>query len=88
MMMIIAIAMIPVPTKTQLSNFLGTPGEDYFKGNPESLKILFQVIWWGKIHYFNIIHAFQTIHVMMTIVKPVLFAKAYVCTSMSQVPMM
>ena len=25
-----------VPTKTQLSNFLGTPGEDYFKGNPKS----------------------------------------------------
>ena len=30
-----------VPTKTQLSNFLGTPGEDYFKGNPEKFKLLF-----------------------------------------------
>ena len=38
----------PVPTKTQLSNFLGTPGEDYFKGNPKSLNFYFLVIWWGK----------------------------------------
>ena len=37
-----------VPTKTQLSNFLGTPGEDYFKGNPKSLNFYFLVIWWGK----------------------------------------
>ena len=37
-----------VPTKTQLSNFLGTPGEDYFKGNPKSLNLYFPVIWWGK----------------------------------------
>ena len=36
------------PTKTQLSNFLGTPGEDYFKGNPKSLNFYFLVIWWGK----------------------------------------
>ena len=40
--------MNPVPTKTQLSNFLGTPGEDYFKGNPKSLNFYFLVIWWGK----------------------------------------
>ena len=39
---------VPVPTKTQLSNFLGTPGEDYFKGNPKSLNFYFLVIWWGK----------------------------------------
>ncbi len=39
---------ITVPTKTQLSNFLGTPGEDYFKGNPKSLNFYFLVIWWGK----------------------------------------
>ena len=37
-----------VPIKTQLSNFLGTPGEDYFKGNPKSLNFYFLVIWWGK----------------------------------------
>ena len=37
-----------VPTKTQLSNFLGTPGEDYFKGNPKGLNFYFLVIWWGK----------------------------------------
>ena len=37
-----------VPTKTQLSNFLGTPGEDYFKGTPKSLIFYFLVIWWGK----------------------------------------
>ena len=37
-----------VPTKTQLSNFLGTPGEDYFKGNPKRLNFYFLVIWWGK----------------------------------------
>ena len=37
-----------VPTKTQLSNFLGTSGEDYFKGNPKSLNFYFLVIWWGK----------------------------------------
>ena len=37
-----------VPTKTQLSNFLGTPVEDYFKGNPKSLNFYFLVIWWGK----------------------------------------
>ena len=37
-----------IPTKTQLSNFLGTPGEDYFKGNPKSLNFYFLVIWWGK----------------------------------------
>ena len=37
-----------IPTKTQLSNFLGTPGEDYFKGNPKSLSFYFLVIWWGK----------------------------------------
>ena len=36
------------PTKTQLSNFLGTPGEDYLKGNPKSLNFYFLVIWWGK----------------------------------------
>ena len=30
------------------SNFLGTPGEDYFKGNPKSLNFYFLVIWWGK----------------------------------------
>ena len=36
-----------IPTKTQLSNFLGTPGEDYFKGNPKSLNFYFLVIWWG-----------------------------------------
>ena len=41
---------VPVPTKTQLSNFLGTPGEDYFKGNPKSLNFYFLVIWWGKVH--------------------------------------
>ena len=39
------------PTKTQLSNFLGTPGEDYFKGNPKSLKFYFLVIWWGKTYF-------------------------------------
>ena len=33
--------MVPVPTKTQLSNFLGTPGEDYFKRKPEKFKLLF-----------------------------------------------
>ena len=43
---------ISVPTKTQLSNFLGTPGEDYFKGNPKSLNFYFLVIWWGKISIF------------------------------------
>ena len=37
-----------VPTKTQLSNFLRTPGEDYLKGNPKSLNFYFLVIWWGK----------------------------------------
>ena len=43
-----------VPTKTQLSNFLGTPGEDYFKGNPKSLNFYFLVIWWGKdIHRYT-----------------------------------
>ncbi len=31
-----------------LPNFLGTPGEDYFKGNPKSLNFYFLVIWWGK----------------------------------------
>lgn len=36
-----------VPTKTQVSIFLGTPGEDYFKGNPKSLNFYFLVIWWG-----------------------------------------
>ena len=41
--------LITVPTKTQLSNFLGTSGEDYFKGNPKSLNFYFLVIWWGKI---------------------------------------
>ena len=40
---------LAVPTKTQLSNFLGTPGEDYFKGNPKSLNFYFLVIWWGKV---------------------------------------
>ena len=40
-----------VPTKTQLSNFLGTPGEDYFRGNPKSLNFYFLVIWWGKNTY-------------------------------------
>ena len=40
---------LSVPTKTQLSNFLGTPGEDYFKGNPKSLNFYFLVIWWGKL---------------------------------------
>ncbi len=39
---------VAVSTKTQLSNFLGTPGEDYFKGNPKSLNFYFLVIWWGK----------------------------------------
>ena len=38
---------IPVPTKTQLSNFLGTPGEDYFKGNPEKFKLLFPGLFGG-----------------------------------------
>ena len=42
------------PTKTQLSNFLGTPGEDYFKGNPKSLNIYFLVIWWGKGEFIPI----------------------------------
>ena len=37
-----------VPTKTQLSNSLGTPGEDYFKGHPKSLNSYFLVVWWGK----------------------------------------
>jgi len=37
-----------VPTKTQLSIFWGTPGEDYFKGNPKGLNFYFLVIWWGK----------------------------------------
>ena len=40
---------LSVPTKTQLSNFLGTPGEDYFKGKPKSLNFYFLVIWWGKL---------------------------------------
>ena len=40
---------LTVPTKTQLSNFLGTPGEDYLKGNPKSLNCYFLVIWWGKL---------------------------------------
>ena len=39
---------VSIPTKTQLSNFLGIPGEDYFKGNPKSLNFYFLVIWWGK----------------------------------------
>ena len=43
-----------VPTKTQLSNFLGTPGEDYFNGNPKSLNFYFLVIWWGKYFCFNL----------------------------------
>ena len=42
-----------VPTKTQLSNFLRTPGEDYFKGNPKSLNFYFLVIWWGKMNLAN-----------------------------------
>lgn len=37
-----------VPTKTQLSNFLGTSGEDYFEGNLKSLNFYSLVIWWGK----------------------------------------
>ena len=41
-------ATLSIPTKTQLSNFLGTPGEDYFKGNPKSLNVYFLVIWWGN----------------------------------------
>ncbi len=55
----------PVPTKSQLSNFLGTPGEDYFKGNPKSLNFYFLVIWWDKSpsnHHFGRIcleHFFQ-----------------------------
>ena len=48
--------MSPVPTKTQLSNFLGTPGEDYFKGNPKSLNFYFLVIWWGKSRLNFYIH--------------------------------
>ena len=43
---------LTAPTKTQLSNFLGTPGEDYFKGNPKSLNFYFLVIWWGKLSFF------------------------------------
>ena len=43
----------PVPTKTQLSNCLGTPGEDYFKGNPKSLNFSFLVIWWGKFLFWD-----------------------------------
>ncbi len=43
--------LFPVSTKIQLSNFLGAPGEDYFKGNPKSLNFYFLVIWWGKFHY-------------------------------------
>ena len=42
------LVLFTVPTKTQLSNFLGTPGEDYFKGNPKSLNFYFLVVWWGK----------------------------------------
>ncbi len=45
--------LITYPTKTQLSNFLGTPGEDYLKGNPKSLNFYFLVIWWGKIRFFR-----------------------------------
>ena len=45
---LIILGLQSVPTKTQLSNFLGTPGEDYFKGNPKSLNFYFLVIWWGK----------------------------------------
>ena len=47
------LVMTAVPTKTQLSNFLGTPGEDYFKGNPKSLNFYFLVIWWGKTGFLG-----------------------------------
>ncbi len=47
-----------VPTKTQLSNFLETPGEDYFKGNPKSLNFYFLVIWWGKYCFRKNHHVF------------------------------
>ena len=49
-----------IPTKTQLSNFLGTPGEDYFKGNPKSLNFYFLVIWWGKCCCFNVVRLANT----------------------------
>ena len=49
-----------VPTKTQLSNFLGTPGEDYFKGNPKSLNFYFLVIWWGKSTIFAFFRMVET----------------------------
>ena len=39
-----------VPTKTQLSNFLGTPEKDYFKGTRKSLNFYFVVIWWGHLN--------------------------------------
>ena len=50
---LLAVIRFAVPTKTQLSNFLGTPGEDYFKGNPKSLNFYFLVIWWGKFVLFQ-----------------------------------
>ena len=40
--------LLAVPTKTQLSNFLGSLGENYFKRNPKSLNFYFVVIWWGN----------------------------------------
>ena len=62
-----------VPTKTQLSNFLGTPGEDYFKGNPKSLNFYFLVIWWGKQRIRNIYPPEVTFRNMETILSTTIF---------------
>ncbi len=51
--------LLAVPTKTQLSNFFGTPGEDYFQGNQKSLNFYFLVIWWGK-HWEFFLHTYLT----------------------------
>ena len=74
--------MSSVPTKTQLSNFLGTPGEDYFKGNPKSLNFYFLVIWWGKSFMLNLVASnnilFNTIHVIISSGSPFFFVKSTV----------
>ena len=37
------------PHQDPTFKLFGTPGEDYFKGNPKSLNFYFLVIWWGKL---------------------------------------
>ena len=42
------------PHQDPTFKLLGTPGEDYFKGNPKSLNFYFLVIWWGKNMFFSL----------------------------------